>query len=80
MGNGKGQSKDAKPLKWKKISRAILEAAEGSVLSLKTFKARAWEVGKVKGAGSKKQSLQDVMAVLSKSKQFKLSESTVRLA
>lgn len=81
------QSKDgtapaacAKPLKWRKIVRAILESRENSSLAERDLHARAWEIAALKGAGSKAESMLKLKKILKSSKQFVLSKGVVTLA
>lgn len=69
-----------KPLKWRKMARAILGSAEGNSMRLKAFKSRAWELAKQRGALDKAAALQEMLGILAVSKQFELGPQRISLA
>lgn len=79
-GERTGTQPRQKQLKWKKISKAILQSTEDCCLPIKAFKARAWEVARAKGATNRKEAMQEVLTILENSKQFTIDGSTVLLS
>lgn len=66
-------------MKWRKIAREVLSTAESRSMRLKAFKGRAWAVAAAKGAENRRHSLQEMLGVLSSSRQFSVSKAVIAL-
>ena len=71
------KEQNAPPIKWKKIAQTILKATSGSELTIKAFKAQAWEIASTKGCSNKKDDLRKMMECLTASKQFIVQKKTI---